>query len=74
MIRTGLWMPHGKTYKGIASYCPKLVCDGDMGDVYGEECEVGETTLPEVANTNALERYDGSATRWDNSLIIREFE
>ena len=74
MIHTGLWMPNGKTYKGFASYFPKLLCDGDMWGLYVEEFEVRGHTLPEVANANALERYAGSAARWDNALIIRDFE
>ena len=74
MIRACLWIPHGRTYKGVASYCPNLVCAGDMGDIYGEGCEVGDPTLPEVANTNVIGRYDGSAARWANALIIRDFD
>ena len=74
MIRAGLWIPHGETYQGIASSCPKLVCDGDMVDIYGEACVFGEPTLPVVANMDALERYAGSNARWGNALIIRDFE
>ena len=73
IIRAGLWMPHGEKYNGAASYFPKIVRDGDMGEVRGEEFEVGGHTLPEVANTHAIERYAGSAARWDNALIIRDF-
>ena len=74
MISADLWIPHGKTYKGVAIYFPKLVCDGDMGDIYGEECDVGEPTLPDVANMDALGRYAGRNARWDNAFIIRGFE
>ena len=71
MKNSGLWIPHGKSYKGNASYCPKLVAGGNMGDIYGSECDASEPTLPEVVNMNSLERYAGSNARWGNSLIIR---
>ena len=73
MVSTRLWLPRGKTYNGIAIYCPNLDYDGDVGALYGEEFDVGEPTLPEVANMAALERYTGSVARWDNSLILRDF-
>ena len=28
MKNSGLWIQHGKSYKGLASYCPKLVAGG----------------------------------------------
>ena len=59
MIRAGLWISHGKPYTGIASYFPKLVRDGDMCDIYGVECDFGEPTPPEVANTNAHRKIRG---------------
>ena len=68
------WIPHGGEYKEIASYCPKVVCDGDMGDIYDGEFDVGGLTLPDVSNMNAVGKYAGRNARWGNALIIRDFE
>ena len=74
MKNAGLWIPHGKTYKGIASYCPKLVSCGNIDDIHGSDCDASEPTLPEVVNMNSLERYARSNARWENALIIRDFD
>ena len=63
MARACLRIHHGETYKGLASYFANLVFDDDAIDIYGDECDVGEPNLPEVANMDALERYAGSNAR-----------
>ena len=74
MKNSGLWIPHGKSYKKIASYCPKLLAGWDMSDIHGSDCDASEPTLPEVVNMNSPERYDGSNARLGNALIIRDFD
>ena len=74
MIQSGLWIPHGKSYKGHENYCAKLVFEGTLRDIYGDECREDEPTFPEVANMASLQRYAGSNARWNNALLIRDFD
>ena len=74
MIQSGIMIPHAKSYNGHANYCPKLIWEGTLRDIYGDERHEDEPTMPEVANMASLERYAGRNARRDNALLLRDFE
>ena len=73
MITEGMWIPHGKSYKGCATYCPALEFEGRIRDIYREGDFASEPVLPDVANVDAISRYVASDARWGNALILKEF-
>ena len=73
MIKEGMWVPHGKSYKGSQTYCPALEFEGDIRDIYRGKDFSNEPSLPEVANVDAITRYVSSEARWGNALILKEF-
>ena len=74
MMEKGLWIKHGLTVQGSACYCPAIICEGTMSDIYVCEVNDGELEYYEKVNREALEKYASSEDRWKNNTAIRDFD
>ena len=74
MLEKGLWIKHGVTVRGSSCYCPAMICEGTMRDIY--VCEVNDGALGYYVKVNreALRIYAASEARWENNTALRDFE
>ena len=72
-MERGLWIKHGVTAKGHPCYCPAIMCEGAIGDIYVCEVNDGALEYNEKVNKKGLGKYAASEARWGNNTALRDF-
>ena len=69
MLKAGLWIAHGKTYKLTAIYCPAIRTRCPASELFGDDKGVTSCAYKEKANVGELKAYASHPSRWENSRV-----